>query len=96
MAWISLPLLLDTRATPNAQHNPSQRKERVMNWDQFEGKWKQMKGRVKEKWGQLTDDELDQIGGKRDRLAGLLQEKYGIAKDEAERELESFRQGLGA
>ena len=48
-----------------------------MNWDQIEGNWKQFKGKVKEKWGQLTDDELDQAAGKRDQLIGFLQKRYG-------------------
>ena len=52
-----------------------------MNWDQIEGQWKQMKGAVKEKWGKLTDDDLDKIAGKRDRLAGRLQECYGLHKE---------------
>lgn len=61
-----------------------------MNWDQIEGNWKQFKGKVKEKWGELTDDDLQVIGGKRDKLIGKLQEKYGIAKEEAEKELKNF------
>lgn len=63
-----------------------------MNWDQVEGNWKQFKGKVKEKWGELTDDDLQVIGGKRDKLIGKLQEKYGIAKEEAEKELENFEE----
>lgn len=59
-----------------------------MNWDVIEGKWKQIKGSVKEKWGDLTDDELDQIGGNKDRLSGKLQEKYGWAKADADREID--------
>jgi uncharacterized protein YjbJ (UPF0337 family) len=55
-----------------------------MNWDQVAGQWKQMKGKVKEKWGSLTDDDLDIIAGKRDQLIGRIQQKYGIAKEEAE------------
>ena len=62
-----------------------------MNWDQVSGNWKQFKGMVKEKWGKLTDDDLDVISGKRDQLIGKLQEKYGIAKDEAEKELNSWK-----
>jgi len=58
-----------------------------MNWDQVEGKWKQMKGSVLEKWGKLTDDDLDRIQGKRDQLIGQVQERYGIAKEEAERQV---------
>jgi uncharacterized protein YjbJ (UPF0337 family) len=61
-----------------------------MAWDQIEGNWKQFKGRVKEAWGELTDDEIDQIAGKRDMLLGKLQERYGIEKDEADRRLRDF------
>jgi uncharacterized protein YjbJ (UPF0337 family) len=60
----------------------------TMNWDQIEGNWKQFKGKVKEKWGQLTDDDLDQAAGKRDQLIGALQKRYGYARDRAERELD--------
>jgi uncharacterized protein YjbJ (UPF0337 family) len=62
-----------------------------MNWDQIEGKWKQFRGQVKEKWGQLTDDELDVIAGNRDKLVGKIQEKRGISKEEAERELDEWQ-----
>jgi len=61
--------------------------EEEMNADIFEGKWKQIRGHVKEWWGKLTDDDLDRIAGKRDKLVGLLQEKYGWAKQNAEDEL---------
>jgi uncharacterized protein YjbJ (UPF0337 family) len=61
-----------------------------MNWDQAEGKWKQVKGSLKEKWGKLTNDDLDVIAGKRDKLVGMLQERYGIAKEEAERESDEW------
>ena len=61
-----------------------------MNWDQIAGKWTEMKGSVKERWGDLTDDELTKLGGKRDRLAGLIQQKYGLAKEEAERQINDF------
>jgi uncharacterized protein YjbJ (UPF0337 family) len=59
-----------------------------MNWDQVEGNWTQMKGRVKEAWGDLTDSDLTKIEGKRDRLAGALQERYGKQKEEAEKEID--------
>jgi uncharacterized protein YjbJ (UPF0337 family) len=49
-------------------------------WDQVKGNWKQLKGRVREKWGLLTDDDLEQIAGQKDRLFGKIQEKYGEAK----------------
>ena len=59
----------------------------MTNSDILAGKWKQLRGKVKEKWGRLTDDELDRIDGNADQLAGLLQERYGYAKEEAEREI---------
>jgi uncharacterized protein YjbJ (UPF0337 family) len=61
-----------------------------MNEDRAGGNWKQVKGKIKEKWGRLTDDDLDVIAGKRDQLVGRIQERHGIARDEAEREVESF------
>jgi len=61
-----------------------------MNWDQVEGKWKQMQGSVKQKWGKLTDDDLDVIAGSRDKLVGRIQERYGIAKDEAQKQVDSW------
>jgi len=64
----------------------------IMNWDQVEGQWKQMKGTIKEKWGKLTDDDLDQIAGRRDQFVGKLQERYGIAKDEAQRRADEWLQ----
>jgi uncharacterized protein YjbJ (UPF0337 family) len=67
-----------------------------MNWDQVEGKWKQASGQVKEKWGKLTDDDLQVIRGKRDQLVGKIQERYGIAKEDAERQVEEFSRTYGA
>ncbi len=61
-----------------------------MNWDQIQGKWKQMKGSAKQQWGKLTDDDLDMIAGERDKLIGRLQERYGIAKDEAEKRADEW------
>jgi uncharacterized protein YjbJ (UPF0337 family) len=61
-----------------------------MNWDRVEGNWKQFKGKVKEKWGKLTDQDLTTIEGKRDQLIGKLQERYGYEKEAAERELKNF------
>ena len=61
-----------------------------MNWDRIEGDWKQITGKVKEKWGKLTDDDLTQAAGKRDQLAGKLQNRYGIAKDEAEKQVDEW------
>ena len=61
-----------------------------MNWDTVKGQWKQIKGKVREKWGALTDDEIDTIGGRKDQLVGKLQERYGYAKDQAEKEADEF------
>ena len=61
-----------------------------MNWDQIEGNWTQMKGKVKEQWGKLTDDQLDVIAGKRDQLSGKIQEQYGYTKERAEEELDKW------
>jgi uncharacterized protein YjbJ (UPF0337 family) len=65
-----------------------------MNWDQIMGRWKQWKGKAKEKWGKLTDDDLTVAAGKREQLAGLLQERYGYAKDEAEKAVDEFAREL--
>lgn len=57
-----------------------------MNSDELAGKWKQVKGTVKQKWGKLTDDDVNVINGNRDQLVGKLQERYGIAREQAEKE----------
>jgi len=62
-----------------------------MNWDQIQGNWKQVTGKAKEQWGQLTDDDLDVVAGRRDQLAGKIQERYGVAKDEAEKQLAEWQ-----
>lgn len=67
-----------------------------MNSDQLEGKWKQVKGEVREKWGQLTDDDIHVIAGRRDQLIGRIQERYGIAKESATREVDTFLKKLNA
>lgn len=61
-----------------------------MNWDQVQGKWKQIKGDAQARWGELTSDELDQIDGNREKLEGKLQEKYGKSKEEAQREVDDW------
>ncbi len=61
-----------------------------MNKDIIKGKWTQMKGQVKQKWGKLTDDDLRMIDGQREELVGKLQERYGHTKDMAEREVDNF------
>ena len=61
-----------------------------MNWDTIQGQWKQMTGKVKERWGKFTDNDLTIINGKRDQLVGKVQEKYGYAKEQAEKEVAEF------
>ena len=65
-----------------------------MNWDQMEGKWNQYKGQAKEKWGNLTDDDLKVINGRRQQLVGKIQERYGIAREAAEDQAEEFVKAL--
>jgi uncharacterized protein YjbJ (UPF0337 family) len=59
----------------------------AMDWNRVEGNWKQFKGKVKEKWGRLTDDDLDVIAGHRDQLEGKIQERYGVAKDQVRKDI---------
>ena len=61
-----------------------------MNWDRIEGNWKQVRGQIKEKWGKLTDDDLDVIAGQRDQFVGKLQDLYGTAKDRIESDIDEF------
>ena len=61
-----------------------------MNWDRIEGNWKQFKGKVKEQWGQLTDDDLTQINGNREQLEGKIQARYGYAKDQVKKDVDDW------
>ena len=63
-----------------------------MDWDRIAGNWKQAKGRIKEKWGKLTDDDLDVIAGRQDQLEGKIQERYGYAKDQVRRDVDGWLQ----
>jgi uncharacterized protein YjbJ (UPF0337 family) len=65
-----------------------------MNWDQVEGNWKVFRGKIREQWGKLTEDDLDVISGKRDQLVGRLQRAYGIEEDEAEDQVAEFERNL--
>jgi uncharacterized protein YjbJ (UPF0337 family) len=65
-----------------------------MDWNRIEGNWKQFKGRAKEKWGRLTDDDLDVINGRQDQLEGRIQERYGLAKDQAKKDVEAWFNSL--
>jgi uncharacterized protein YjbJ (UPF0337 family) len=62
----------------------------MMDWDRFAGNWKQVTGRIKEKWGKLTDDDLTAINGRRDQLEGKIQERYGYAKDQVRRDVDDW------
>jgi uncharacterized protein YjbJ (UPF0337 family) len=61
-----------------------------MNEDRIKGNWKQFKGKIKQQWGKLTDDEIDTMEGKKDVMVGKIQEKYGLSKDEASRQYDDF------
>lgn len=67
-----------------------------MNQDALAGKWKQMRGQLKEWWGKLTDDDLDRIDGTMDKLAGALHERYGWQREQAEREIKKRFEGYEA
>jgi uncharacterized protein YjbJ (UPF0337 family) len=62
-----------------------------MNWDRIKGSWNEYKGKAKQQWGKLTDDDLDVVDGRREELAGKIQNRYGIAKDEAERQIDEWQ-----
>jgi uncharacterized protein YjbJ (UPF0337 family) len=61
-----------------------------MNSDILQGRWQQLKGKARAKWGELTNDDLDQIEGERERLVGKIRERYGLARDKAEREVDEW------
>jgi uncharacterized protein YjbJ (UPF0337 family) len=61
-----------------------------MNDDTLKGQWNQLKGSIREKWGKLTDDDLDQVQGKGEQLVGKIQERYGYAKEDAQREFDDW------
>ncbi|HEY0867323.1 MAG TPA: CsbD family protein [Fimbriimonas sp.] len=61
-----------------------------MNWDVVKGNWKQFKGKAREQWGKITDDEWDEMQGEREQIAGRLQERYGWTKEQAHRELDTW------
>src|SRR5262249_693036 len=65
-----------------------------MDWNRLEGNWKQFRGSVKEKWGRLTDDDLDVINGRQEQLGGKIQERYGLAKDQAKKDVDAWFKSL--
>ncbi|HEX2448272.1 MAG TPA: CsbD family protein [Methyloceanibacter sp.] len=65
-----------------------------MDWNRIEGNWKQFSGRVRQKWGKLTDDDLDVINGRREQLEGKIQERYGLAKDNVRSDVDNWLKSL--
>ena len=61
-----------------------------MNWDEVGGKWSQVKGSIRQKWGNLTDDDLEYIAGSRDKFIGKLQERYGFGKEQAQKRADDW------
>jgi uncharacterized protein YjbJ (UPF0337 family) len=61
-----------------------------MDWNRVEGNWKQFKGKIREQWGNLTDDDLDQINGRREQLEGKIQQRYGYAKDQVRKDVDDW------
>jgi uncharacterized protein YjbJ (UPF0337 family) len=83
-----------TPALPRPDAPTSARRE-AMNEDVFKGQWTQFKGRVREQWGKLTNDDVDRIEGKSEQLVGRLQERYGWAREQAEREVDNWVRAQG-
>jgi uncharacterized protein YjbJ (UPF0337 family) len=83
-----------TKVARAGRLNQNRRKEYVMDWNRIEGNWKQFKGQAKEKWGRLTDDDLDVIKGRQDQLEGKIQERYGLAKDQAKKDVDAWFKSL--
>ena len=83
-------LAIDSQRRWSRQMSQARQEEDPMDWNRVEGNWKQIKGKVKEQWGKLTDDDLDTIDGKQEQLEGKLQQRYGYQKDQAKRELNDW------
>jgi uncharacterized protein YjbJ (UPF0337 family) len=87
-----------TRSLPccprNRPFSNDKQQEQRMNWDRVEGNWKTLRGQVQQKWGKLTDDDVNVIEGKRTELSGRLQERYGYAKDEAEKNIDTWLKSI--
>jgi uncharacterized protein YjbJ (UPF0337 family) len=65
-----------------------------MNWDRIEGNWKQVTGKARERWGELTDSDFEAVAGRRDQLVGRIQERYGIARDLAQKQADEWAKAL--
>jgi uncharacterized protein YjbJ (UPF0337 family) len=86
-----LPVARPERSNCAIVELPSTKKGRWhMDWNRVEGNWKQFKGKAKEKWGKLTDDDLNVIEGRREQLEGKLQQRYGFAKDQIHRDVDDW------
>jgi uncharacterized protein YjbJ (UPF0337 family) len=83
------PEPFEARAAADCE-NLERKKEKTMNKDQMQGKWEQVKGKARERWGKLTDNDLQQIQGRSEQLSGAIQERYGVTKEEAEKQIDSF------
>ena len=77
-------------ARGSASPVPPDKRRRALNWDQIEGKWKEMTGKVQQQWGKLTDDDLAQVKGNRRELAGKIQSAYGVTKEEADKQIDDW------
>src|SRR5215813_2829203 len=75
-------------SSPIAAHSFSRRRE--MDWNVIEGNWKQAQGKIKQKWGKLTEDDLTKINGQREQLEGILQQRYGLAKDMVRKDIDAW------
>ena len=87
---VGMPGYHETAGKPAKTAEKPAPKSQVMTWDIVAGNWKQFSGNVKQKWGQLTDDELAQVNGKREQLEGMLQARYGYSKEQAQKEIDDW------
>jgi uncharacterized protein YjbJ (UPF0337 family) len=81
-------------AQPSGPIGAASERSNLMNWDRVEGNWKQFRGQVQQQWGKLTNDDLDTVEGRRTELVGKIQERYGIAKDEAEKQVDTWMRNI--
>src|SRR5262245_34122888 len=82
------------RRLPGSRRARGQERSRRMNWDRIAGNWMQFRGKVQEKWGKLTNDDLDRIAGQREQLVGSVRELYGILQDDAEKQVREWEREL--
>jgi uncharacterized protein YjbJ (UPF0337 family) len=75
-------------------HSELKNRSNRMDWNRLEGSWKQTRGKIREKWGKLTDDDLTQINGRRDQFEGKIQERYGVAKDRVRKDVDDWLNSL--